>query len=92
LDSQLQNTKKCAPYGPPFQFIYVRLELWANHACGIKVRCYWEQLGNFGNLMGTDREDDGNKGKKQKNPPPLSSQKGKNWAPHESMLSVSLAA
>ncbi len=70
LDSQLQNRKKCAPYGPPFQFIYMRVELWAKHACDIKVRCYCEQLGNLENLMGTDREDDGNKGKKQKNLPP----------------------
>jgi hypothetical protein len=48
----------------------MRVELWAKHACDIKVRCYCEQLGNLENLMGTDREDDGNKGKKQKNLPP----------------------
>jgi hypothetical protein len=70
----------------------MRVELWAKHACDIKVRCYCEQLGNLENLMGTDREDDGNKGKKQKNLPPHSSQKGKNWAPRESMLSLSLPA
>jgi hypothetical protein len=32
LDPQLQNRNKCIPlYSPPFQFIYMRVELWANH-------------------------------------------------------------
>ncbi len=49
LDCSVQNRNKHAHYGPPFQFIHMRVELWANHY-GIKVRCYWEP---FGNLMGT---------------------------------------
>jgi len=62
----------------------------------MKVRCYWERfpgdVGPFGNLMGTHREADENKGKKQKNSSPFTFQKEKNWTPHESMLSLSLAA
>jgi hypothetical protein len=55
-----------------------------------KGRCYWERLGGgggtiwelgepFGNLIGTHREDEGNKGwkKANKNSRPLPSQKGK---------------
>jgi hypothetical protein len=63
----LQNRNKCAPYGPPFQFIYIRVEFWANHT-GIKsemlLGTVGKQLGNLKKLMGTYRENDGNKGKK----------------------------
>jgi hypothetical protein len=64
----LQNRNKCAPYGPPFQFIYIRVEFWANHT-GIKsemlLGTVGKQLGNLKKLMGTYRENDGNKGKKR---------------------------
>jgi hypothetical protein len=44
----------------------MRVELWAK-PYGIKVRCYWEHFGEpFANLMGTHRQHDGNKEKKQK--------------------------
>lgn len=39
LDHQLQNKIKCAFCGPPFWFIYMRVELWAKPH-GIKLRCY----------------------------------------------------
>jgi hypothetical protein len=39
LDHQLQNIIKCAFYGPPFWFIYMRVELWAKPH-GTKLRCY----------------------------------------------------
>jgi hypothetical protein len=45
--------------------------------------------------MGTHTEHDGKKGKKHKkktSPTPPKSQKEKIWTPHESMLSLSLAA
>jgi len=45
-----QNRNKCAPYGPPFQFIYMRLELWAKTPYGI----YSCVIGNvLGNNLGT---------------------------------------
>jgi hypothetical protein len=91
----LQNRNKCALYGPPFQFIYIRVELWANHS-GIKsemlLATVGEQLGNLKKLMGTYREIDGNKGKKAKDSSPILPKKEKNRTPHESMLSLSLAA
>jgi hypothetical protein len=42
----------------------------------------WELGQPFGNLMGTNREHDGNKEKKPKIPPHGPSQKEKNWNPH----------
>jgi hypothetical protein len=73
---------------------YMRVELWAK-PYGIKVRCYGNILGNplrtswehIGNMMGTRK-------KSQKNPRPPSNKfyKKKTWTPHESMLSLSLAA
>jgi hypothetical protein len=69
----LQNRNKCAPYGPPFQFIYIRVEFWANHT-GIKIDMLLgtiqEQIGKLKKLMGTYRENDGNKGKKAKDSSP----------------------
>jgi acyl-coenzyme A synthetase/AMP-(fatty) acid ligase len=41
---------------------------------GIKVRCYWELMEPFGNLMRTHKEHLVNKGKKQKNSFACSSQ------------------
>jgi hypothetical protein len=48
----------------------MRDQLWANQPVGKEVRCYWERLGEqlgnpWGDLMGTHREHDGNKGKKK---------------------------
>ncbi len=52
------------PHGLPFQFIYVRVELWVNYM-GIEVTCYWErpkeQLENLRNSMGTYWERGGKK-------------------------------
>jgi hypothetical protein len=77
------------PYGLPFQFINMRVELWANYM-GIEVRCYWErtkeQLGNLRRSMRTPWEDIGNEGGKKSCSP--SSPKEKNWTPHECMLSL----
>jgi hypothetical protein len=42
---------------------------WAK-TYGIKARCYWEHIGNLGNILGTHwelkREHVGNKGKRKK--------------------------
>ncbi len=71
-----QNRNKSAPYGPPFQFIYMRLELWAHHTgynSGVIGNVLGNNLGTCGtfwgineNLMRTWWEHIGNK-KKQKN-------------------------
>jgi len=64
LDCQLKNRNSCAPYGPPFQFIYLRDQLWANHMgkkCGAIGNVWGNKLGtlgrtlqeHIGNMMGT---------------------------------------
>ncbi len=58
----------------------MRVAVWAKHHA-VKVRCYWERfgehIGNLKKIMGTHRVHDGNKGKKQKIPPPLLPRKRK---------------
>jgi hypothetical protein len=76
------------PYVLPFQFIYMGVELWANHmgqnpgaignilenALENSLRTWWEHIGN--------------KWKIQKIPLPTPPQKEKNWTTHECMLSL----
>jgi hypothetical protein len=73
----------------------MRVEFWANHT-GIKsdmlLGTIGEQIGKLNKLMGTYRQNDGNKGKKAKDSSPVLPKKKKDWTPHESMLSLSLAA
>jgi hypothetical protein len=76
-----------------FQFIYIRglnigLTIWDKSE--VLLGTTWEL--EVGSLWETHREHDGNKGRKQKIPPSLLPQKEKNWTPHESIQSFSLAA
>jgi hypothetical protein len=52
-----QNKNKCAPYDPPFQFIYMRLELWAHHTgynLGVIGNVLGNNLGTCGTFWGFD--------------------------------------
>jgi hypothetical protein len=60
LTNKLQNNWVFVfPYCPPFPFIYMGVELWAN-PYGINPMCYWEpfgeQLENLGSSLGTSWE------------------------------------
>jgi hypothetical protein len=91
-DRHLQQRNKCAPYDVPFS-VYIHESWTLGKPYGIKVRCYWERLGNnLGRPLGTHREHHRNQETKLKLPSPLPSQKEKNCTPHESMPNLSLVA
>jgi hypothetical protein len=69
----------------------MRVEFWANHT-GIKSEMLLGTIWELKKLMGTYRENDGNKGKKAKDSSPVLPKKKKDPTPHEYMLSLSLAA
>jgi len=58
---------KCLPFWPTYIGEKGRT---LGKTYGIKARCYWEHPWNLGNILGTQWEFEGNKGKRKKSPSP----------------------